>query len=103
MKWEDGTSYSKFDHERIPRIWELPIKNRMTLTVHRHIYNESTWFMTLRDHGATVIDMVDMCTNNIDNAKARAIQLTMEYLHKEKDLIQFAIDDLKREFYVKYL
>ena len=103
MNWEDGTSYSRFDHERIPRIWELPITKKMTLVVHRHIYDESTWFVTLHDHNSVVIDMVNLHTDNVDNAKANAIHLAMEYLQKQKDSIQCAINDLKRTFYVKYI
>jgi len=103
MKWEDGTSYSKFDHERIPRIWELPITKKMTLVVHRHVYDESTWFMTLHDHNSVVIDMINLYTDNAETAKANAVHFVLGYLYEQKDLIQSAIDDMKREFYVKYI
>lgn len=95
MNWSDGTSYSRFDKERVPRIWELSITKKMTLIVHRHIYDESTWFMTLHNYHTTVIDMVNLCTDDADKAKADAIGLTIEYLYKQKDELENVIKHLK--------
>lgn len=96
MNWKDGTSYSKFDHERIPRIWELPITKKITLVVHRHIYDKSTWFMTLRHLGNTVINMLNLNTDDENQAKAYAIDMTLEYLCCQKEEIESAIQRLRQ-------
>ena len=92
MNWIDSTTHSKFDKERKPRIISLNLTKRYTLVVHRHITDESTWFMTIHN---TRIDMVDLYTDDLHEAKSKAIAHAIEFLYEQKEELEAAIHQLE--------
>lgn len=80
LNWKDVTSYSQRDNKRIPRTWELDLEElNYKVIVTRHIYYENTWLLTCR--GAN-IEQVDLNTDDIDEAKDKAIRIIADYLDK---------------------
>lgn len=71
MNWEDTTSYTQSDKERIPRIWQLRI-GKMRLVVHRHLHHDpDQWLMTV--HGDINIDNRPLLQKDLDKAKREAL------------------------------
>ena len=85
MKWEDITTYSRGCQERIPRIWQCPLSKNYKLTVHRHVYYENTWFVTVHE---TDIDAIDLHTDDLTEAKAKAVNILIDFLNKKKNEIE---------------
>ena len=96
MQWKDITTYSHGDRVRTPRVWELDFGNRILLTVHRHIYYEDTWLMSGRIYGAEVINMIDLHTNDVEQAKAKAKIEFRKRLAYYKEIIETAMSELSK-------
>lgn len=94
MQWKDTTTYSRGDNVREPRIWKLELENKTVLVVHRHIWYENTWLMSASVAGCDVLDKIDLQTNDIKQAKARAVMGFRKYLADYKEVIDAAISML---------
>ena len=97
MEWKDITTYSRFDKKRIPRILEYRLNKELTIIVHRHICDESTWFVTI--HG-TKINMVDLHTDDLATAKNLAIEIFIAFLNEKIVEYKFAVEKLKEKLSV---
>lgn len=83
LNWIDITSYKKGDTERIPKTWELKLEElRYRVIVTRHIYYENTWLLTCREAN---IELHDLKTDNVEEAKYKALKIVENYLN---DLIE---------------
>ena len=70
-KWEDISSYSRNDKERIPSVWQIDIGG-LSLCVHRHIhYPKDSWLFSCD----LLFDKYELDSKNIDEAKDEAINL----------------------------
>ena len=79
-EWKDITTYSQRDTERIPRTWKLTLEEiNYEIIVTRHIYYEDTWLLTCRKAN---IDMLDLKTDDIEEAKEKALKLIYNYLNE---------------------
>lgn len=95
LKWIDSTTHSRWDKERKPRILNLALTKRWTLVVHRHIHDESTWFMTIHN---THVDMVNLRTDDLEIAKSKAIEYAINYMKEHVNELQnsiFMLEQLK--------
>lgn len=76
MKWEDITTYSQGDAERIPTVWEVRI-DRFRIRVHRHIdYPPNIWLLTCEPF----FYRKELPRKDITRAKTYAIALVMRKL-----------------------
>lgn len=77
--WEDQSSYSQGDKERIPAVWVLRTPD-MKVIVHRHVHYEKTdWLLSI--DGAC--DKKLLLSTLIDNAKAEAVRYAREWLQRQ--------------------
>ena len=82
-EWEEVTTFSRGDKERIPRIWELNA-DKLTITVHRHIhYLEDQWLLTCRPF----YDCFELQCEDIDDAKFEALNIMLCELRHVYDAI----------------
>lgn len=94
MEWKDITTYSKFTKERLPRILEYRLNKDLSLIVHRHICDESTWFASV--HG-TKIYMVDLHTDDLETAKIKGKKILIVLLNEKIKEYELAIENLQKE------
>jgi hypothetical protein len=91
--WKDVTSYSQRDKEKIPRTLELrklsPFNTRLVIS--RHIHYPDTWLVSCK---GTDIDNVDLHTDNVEEAKQKAIDCIMNYASRMLDKWNEIIDIL---------
>lgn len=80
--WKDISSYSQRDTIKIPNNYEL-IVNNTKIHVHRHMYYPKTWLLSCHELG---ISQRDLETNDIDEAKEKAIDVLIAHLDKYIDL-----------------
>ena len=97
MEWKDITTYSRFDKKRIPRILEYRLNKELAMIVHRHICDESTWFVSI--HG-TKIDMVDLHTDDLATAKNLANAIFITFLNEKIEEYEAAVKKIKNEMCV---
>jgi len=77
--WEDGSSYSQGDKERIPSVWVLRAPD-IKIIVHRHVHYEKTdWLLSM--DGA--FEKKVLLSSMIDNAKAEAVRYAREWLQRQ--------------------
>jgi len=67
LTWKDETAYEP----RIPRTWVADTAVRIVVTRHRH-YPDDTWVLRCELPG---LDTYDLKTNNLEEAKAKALAL----------------------------
>ena len=92
-KWTDITTYSHGDKERVPRVLSLDFKGlNCNVKVHRHIYCPDTWLLSCKSVG---IDMCDLVTGNLEEAKNKAIELVLSGLEKRRVEIEATIIEIK--------
>lgn len=71
MKWQDASSCSRGDKERIPTIWHLS-ECRICISVHRHIhYPKDMWLLTCEPF----FDKYELPNKDIEDAKKLALDL----------------------------
>lgn len=93
LKWRDITSYSQGDNERIPKTWELRLEElNYRVIVSRHIYYENTWLLTCRNID---IEHFDLETDDIDEAKNKALKIVENHLNKLLEKVMRQCDILK--------
>jgi len=74
-KWEDDTSYSRSETNRVPAVWGLKTKT-MRISVHRHIhYPPDMWLCS-----CGLFDKLALESKDIDAAKAEALRKVHEVL-----------------------
>lgn len=73
INWEDATSYSRGDKERIPSIWHLKV-GCLRIAIHRLIRMEG-WFVTCY---ALDIENNPLCSEDINKAKIEGLQLVIK-------------------------
>ena len=70
--WNDITSYSRNNKERVPQTWELK-RDSLRIRVSRHInYEPDQWLLSCREFG---IDNHLLKSKNIEEAKNEALVL----------------------------
>jgi hypothetical protein len=80
--WKDISSYSQRDTIKIPNNYELVVNNTK-IHVHRHIYFPKTWLLSCHELG---VSQLDLKTNDISEAKEKAINVLISHLNKYIDL-----------------
>ena len=92
-KWADTTTYSRGDKERTPRVLSLSFKElNCEITVHRHVYFPDTWVLSCKSIG---VDKRDLATNDLEEAKNKAIELVLDRLEKRRIEIEETIAEIK--------
>ncbi len=77
--WEDITSYSRDDRERIPSTWELRLTREVRIVVTRgHIYDRENWVMHCAPWFDTHSLKLPSTVDNRDEAMARATALVRD-------------------------
>lgn len=94
MEWKDITSYSQRDKERIPRVWECKLAPNISVTVHKHIYYGNAWLLSCEFLG---YDCFQLGTEDIENAKTKALVRVRDGLAKMNNLIAEAILSIEIE------
>jgi len=93
IQWEDKTTYSRDDNERIPQILEARI-NSIGICVHRHIRYPGKWLLTSK---YLFIDKMELKSENIDDAKKEALSIVNKHLMYMQIEISNAIKQIKKE------
>lgn len=76
MKWEDVTTYTKSDKDRVPKSWEIRI-NDLRIVVTRHFYHDPTdWVLICEPFCERKV----ISRGSIDEAKRLAIQFISQKL-----------------------
>jgi len=75
IKWTDGTSYSKSEKERIPRVWRAKIKT-MDIIIHR-IHGIPGWYLTsrylnIKDYALTYED-IEQCKTRVEDIVKKSL------------------------------
>jgi len=71
--WEDTTSHSQSDKERIPAEWTLYTLG-IRMTIHRHIYEEpDLWFLSVS--GSVRLDKVPLRNKDITKAQRESLSM----------------------------
>lgn len=89
-KWKDETSYSRTNKERTPSTWKITLEEiGYDIIVTRHIYYKDTWLLSCRKID---IDMCNLKTNDIEEAKQKALQIVEERLN---ELVEKALNEIE--------
>lgn len=97
-KWKDITTYMRGEKERVPKTWGLFLQELgYKVVVTRHIYAENTWILRCQKAD---IEFLDLETDDIDEAKEKAITIIKNYLNElllrvQKEIQNFS-DDKKQ-------
>lgn len=94
MEWKDITSYSQRDKERIPRVLECKLAPNISVTIHRHIYYGNEWLLSCKFLG---YDCFQLGTEDIENAKTKALVRVRDKLAEMNNLIAEAILSIEIE------
>lgn len=79
-EWKDITAYMQGEKERTPRTWELRLQELgYKVIVTRHLYAENTWIFKCREAN---IEFLDLETDNIEEAKEKAITIIKKHLNE---------------------
>lgn len=91
MKWQDGTSYSKSDKERIPRILEVNVRG-LTIIIHRIIHYDE-WHLTVR--GKLNIKDLQLHTEDLEEAKIKGMEIVMNEILKLEKIRDVLVSNLR--------
>lgn len=92
-KWADITTYSRGDKERTPRVLSLNLMEfNCEIIVRRHIYFPDTWVLSCKSIG---VDKRELTTNDLEEAKNKAIELVLNGLEKRRVEIEATIAEIK--------
>lgn len=78
LKWNDRTSYSRTDKERVPRVWEadLPL---CRIVVHRLLGVSDVWFLSCRE---LRIDSIALGSATAEQAQREGLVYVRETVRK---------------------
>lgn len=75
-QWQDITSYSRGQADRIPSTWQLRLTRDVVITITRgHIYDRDNWVMHCRPWFDTWSLQLPSTPENRDEAMAQAVAL----------------------------
>lgn len=94
MNWIDTTSYSRGDTKREPRIWSLEVAKNINVTVHKYAGCGDAWFVSAYVGRWRVVDCVDLHTEDVAQAKEKAVQKIREVLQIFKVEFENALNAL---------
>lgn len=81
--WEDTTSYSRDDKERIPRVWTLRLTRDVRISVIRNHWSKpENWVMHCNPWFDTHSLGLPSTVENRDEAMSRAVALVREEIDK---------------------
>ena len=80
-QWVDATAYSKRDTERVPRTYTLDIDDRQFVLTRRHLCGDEWHFLGLG------YQIQALGTNDLDEAKARALDIVSAYAKRLTDAV----------------
>lgn len=89
MEWRDGTSYSRGDKERVPRLLELDVEG-VVVVIHRIIHCEG-WYLTVHKLN---IEKVDLNVDSLDDAKIKGVKFVVDYIEKLENIKDRLIDEI---------
>ena len=98
MQKIDKTTYRHSDTERIPEVLEYKsAASRISYTVHRHIYEPDTWFLSSKEF----CDMVDLNTDDLAEAEKKAADHIIKLAKKKIQELTAFVEDIKKSFEVE--
>lgn len=86
-QWENCSTYSRGDKERIPSVWKVKVGN-LSICVHRHIHHPGKWLLSCD----LFFNNKELKPEGIEQAKCQAVAMVQVELQKAIDDI---IDDLQ--------
>ena len=87
MKWRDGTSNSRGDKERVPRLLELDVEG-VVVVIHRIMHCEG-WYLTVHKLN---IEKIELDTDNLNDAKSKGLKFVIGYIEKLENIKDKLID-----------
>ena len=90
MEWQDKTSYSRADKERVPRILEIKVEG-LKVTIHRIIHCEG-WYLTVYELN---IDDRYLGTEDLEGAKNRGLEVVIGRILKLEKIKDILVSKLK--------
>ena len=78
VNWIDATSYTRGDTKREPRILSLEAAKTIHITVHKYAGCGEAWFVSAYIGNWRMIDCVDLHTEDVEQAKEKAVQKIRE-------------------------
>jgi len=94
IKWEDVTTYSRGDKERVPRVWQCKIADAIVIKVHR-FHALQGWFLTCSSFDISAWNLTD--SEDVEDAKKAALEYVRGYLEREIRDYQRCIEELDAE------
>lgn len=91
--WKDTTSYRRGSAPRVPQTFRLYVHS-VTITVSRHIHYPGTWVM-LSDPLFSYNGTLDLETDDLVEAKQKAIAITLKTLTEQIESLSVAAEFLK--------
>lgn len=89
MEWQDKTSYSKGDKERVPRVLEINVEG-LRVVIHRIIHCEG-WYLTVYELN---IDDRYLETDDLEDAKNRGLEVVIGRILKLEKIKNILISKL---------
>lgn len=96
MEWEDTSSYSRDDEERVPHAWTLKVTTpngaNIRLIVHRHIhYPPESWLLSCHEFGIEAFELGTGTGFYASEAQSIALHHVARVAHDRADALTRAI------------